>query len=42
MIEDANQAHQRAKSDMYDNVLFICCEPPSSIAKGSSNTARRI
>ena len=23
MIEDANQAHQRAKLDIYDNVLFI-------------------
>jgi magnesium transporter len=23
MIEDANQAHQRAKLDVYDNVLFI-------------------
>jgi len=23
MIEDANQAHQRTKLDIYDNVLFI-------------------
>ena len=36
MIEDANQAHQRAKLDIYDNVLFIALRTAQLDSKGSS------
>jgi magnesium transporter len=29
MIEDANQPHQRAKLDVYDNISSSYCGPPS-------------
>jgi magnesium transporter len=34
MIEDANQAHQRAKLDLYDNVLFIVLRSTQLDSKG--------
>jgi magnesium transporter len=34
MIEDANQAHQRAKLDIYDNVLFIVLRTAQLGSKG--------
>jgi magnesium transporter len=34
MIEDANQAHQRAKLDIYDNVLFIVLRTAQLDSKG--------
>ena len=34
MIEDANQAHQRAKLDIYDNVLFIVLRTAQLDTKG--------
>ena len=34
MIEDANQAHQRAKLDIYDNVLFIVLRTAQLDRKG--------
>ena len=34
MIEDANQAHQRAKLDIYDNVLFIVLRTARLDSKG--------
>jgi magnesium transporter len=34
MIEDANQAHQRAKLDLYDNVLFIVLRTAQLDSKG--------
>src|ERR1700757_1116519 len=34
MIEDANQAHQRAKLDIYDNVLFIVLRTAQLDGKG--------
>ena len=34
MIEDANQAHQRAKLDIYDNVLFIVLRTAQLESKG--------
>ena len=34
MIEDANQAHQRAKLDIYDNVLFIALRTAQLDSKG--------
>ncbi len=33
MIEDANQAHQRAKLDVYDNILFIVLRTAQLTAK---------
>jgi magnesium transporter len=33
MIEDANQAHQRAKLDIYDNILFIVLRTAELAAK---------
>src|SRR4029077_6725633 len=33
MIEDANQAHQRPKLDVYDNVLFIVLRTAQLIGK---------
>jgi magnesium transporter len=33
MIEDANQAHQRAKLDIYDNILFIVLRTAQLAAK---------
>ena len=41
MIEDANQAHQRAKLDIYDNVFFIVLRS-AQLDSRQSNTARRI
>ena len=41
MIEDANQAHQRAKLDVYDNSLFIVLRTAQLMGKEIS-TARRI
>src|SRR5215831_6547001 len=34
MVEDANQAHQRAKLDIYDNVLFIVLRTAQLDSKG--------
>src|SRR5262245_53220859 len=34
IIEDANQAHQRAKLDIYDNVLFIALRTAQLDSKG--------
>src|SRR5215475_10534825 len=34
MIEDANQAHQRAELDIYDNVLFIVLRTAQLDSKG--------
>jgi magnesium transporter len=34
MIEDANQAHQRAKLDIYDNVLFVVLRTAQLDSKG--------
>jgi magnesium transporter len=36
IIEDANQAHQRAKLDIYDNVLFIALRTAQLDSKGIS------
>ena len=33
MIEDANQAHQRAKLDIYDNILFIVLRTAQLVGK---------
>jgi magnesium transporter len=41
MIEDANPAHQRAKLDIYDNLLFIVLRTAHSSTARGSNMARR-
>jgi magnesium transporter len=43
MIEDANQPHQRAKLDVYDNILFIVLRTAQLDSQGiPSNTAKPI